>query len=121
MPRDATELLIDILRSANDVMDYVAGLDFDAFVRLPYDDRKTYRAIKNAIAEMGQAIKSLPQEIKDRNASIDWPGLAGLRDIVAHQYHRIEMEMLWPVIKDEFPALVQVAEAELRCYILKPK
>lgn len=120
MARDATELLDDILKSANDLMHYADGLDFNTFVSLPYDDNKTYRAIKNAISEMGEAVKRLPLEITARNPAIEWRGLAGLRDIVSHQYHRIEMEMLWPVIKEELPTLVEIVEVELQ-YFAKPK
>lgn len=119
--RDATELLHEILRAAQDIVEYADGLDFDVFLRLPTEDGKTYRAIKNALAEMGEAIKGIPAEIKDRHPSIDWRGLSGLRDIIAHQYHRIEMELLWPVVKEEFPSLVEAMETELHCNIVKPK
>src|ERR1700747_2631597 len=47
--RDATELRHEILRAAQDVVEYADGLDFDAFLRLPTEDGKTYRAIKNAL------------------------------------------------------------------------
>jgi uncharacterized protein with HEPN domain len=51
---------------------------------------------------------------------IDWRGMSGLRDIVARQYHRIEMELLRPVINDEFPPLIEAMEAELQTSITKP-
>lgn len=121
MARDTIELLNEILRCARDVVDYAAGSDFHVFLRIPAEDGKTYRAIKNALAELGEAIKGLPTEIKDRRPSIDWRGLSGLRDIVAHQYHRIEMEMLWPVVKEEFPALIEAVEAELQRNTTRPQ
>jgi len=120
MARDATELLNDILRSVDDILEYVAGLDRDAFLGLPDADGKTYRAIKNAISEMGEAIKGLPKEITDRHPSVDWRGLAALRDVIAHQYHRVDMEMLWPVVHEELPAFAQELENEVRRQASKP-
>jgi uncharacterized protein with HEPN domain len=46
-------------------------------------------------------------------AAFDWRGMSGLRDIVAHQYHRLDTARLWPVITEEFPELIAAVEAEL--------
>lgn len=111
--RDTAVLLNDILEAATDVIDYVGSIDSAAFNKLPADDRKTYRAIKNAISEIGEATKSLPEEITGRHPNVDWRGMSGLRDVVAHQYHRLDTERLWPVIKDEFPDLISAVQSEL--------
>lgn len=111
--RDTTAILNDILEAATDAIDYVENLDPAAFDKLPADDRKTYRAIKNAITEIGEATKSLPSEITDRHPNVDWRGMSGLRDVVAHQYHQLDTERLWPVIKDEFPNLISAVQSEL--------
>lgn len=37
-------------------------------------------------------------------------GLAGLRDIVAHQYFRIDMERLWPVVSEEIPSVIPILD-----------
>ena len=113
MARQSGELFRDILEAARDIVGYTDRLVLDAFTRLPSEDGKTFRAIKNALAEIGEAVKRLPPEVKEKHPEIDWRGMSGLRDIVAHQYHRLDMSMMWPVARQELPALVQAMEAEL--------
>jgi uncharacterized protein with HEPN domain len=121
MARQATELLREISQAAQDVVDYTDGMNSDAFLDLPSKDGKTFRAIKNALAEIGEAVKNLPPEVKEKHPSIDWRGLSGLRDVVAHQYHRLDMEMLGLVVSEELPALIEASESELNCTVIKPK
>ena len=113
--RGAADLLKDILEAATDVIAYVEYLDRQSFIGLPSNDKKTYRAIKNALSEIGEAIKSLPKGVTDRHPNVDWRGMSGLRDIVAHQYHQLDVERLWPVVKDELPDLVAAMQSELDC------
>jgi uncharacterized protein with HEPN domain len=112
MTRDLGDRLADIDAAASDILGFVAGLDEAGFARLPQHDRRTYRAIKNALAEIGEAIKALPPELLAAHCEIDWRGFAGLRDIVSHQYFGIELPRLWPTITDELPLLIGAVRAE---------
>ena len=58
MPRsDVRELLLTIVAAATDAESFLVGLTPEAFERLPSDDPRTYRAIKNAVSELGEAVK----------------------------------------------------------------
>jgi len=72
-----------------------------------------HRAVKNALVEIGEAIKALPPEITHRRPGVDWRGLAGLRDVVSHGYFALDQERLWPVIRDEVPTLLAAVREEL--------
>lgn len=110
MARDLDLLLADILDASRAVVACAAGLDQPAFEQLPRTPDFRYRALKNALTEIGEAAKLLPQEFRDRNPEIGWRGLAGLRDIVAHQYFRIDMKRLWPVVSEEIPSVIPILE-----------
>jgi uncharacterized protein with HEPN domain len=99
--RSVAERLLDIREAATDLRDIVADMDTDAFHALPHADRMAYRAVKNALAELGEAVKSIPEDIRKRHARVDWKGFAGLRDLVAHQYFGIDTSRLLPIIKNE--------------------
>lgn len=113
MTQHLRDRLVNIQAAATDILGFVDGLDEAAFVALPQRDRRTYRAIKNAIAEIGEAIKALPSEIPAGHPDIDSRGFAGLPDIVAHQYFGLELPRLWPTIADELPPLMAAVEAEI--------
>jgi uncharacterized protein with HEPN domain len=111
--RTTRERLIDIRDAAQDLLDFVGTMEGEAFHILPATDRMAHRAMKNAMAEIGEAIKALPPEITLRHPEVDWRGFAGLRDVVTHAYFGLDQERLWPVIRDEVPGLLAAIEQEL--------
>jgi uncharacterized protein with HEPN domain len=111
--RGARDRLEDIRAAAANALAFAAGLDEAAFAALPASDRRTWRALKNALAEIGEAVKDLPPGVAARHPGIDWRGFAGLRDVVAHRYFVLELPRLWPVVAEEIPALLTAVEAEL--------
>lgn len=110
--RGARERLEDVRTAAEDALAFTSGLDEAAFIAMPTADRRTYRALKNALAEIGEAVKLLP-ELLARHPRIDWRGWAGLRDVVSHQYFSLELSRLRPTGSDELPALLATVIVEL--------
>jgi len=88
--RSSAERLLDIREAATDLRDIVADMDTDAFHALPHADRMAYRAVKNALAELGEAVKALPEDVRKRHPEVDWKGFAGLRDVVAASRAKIK-------------------------------
>ena len=113
MPRRPEERLEDIRDAAVDLTHFVEAMETEAFHALPYADRMGFRALKNALAELGEAVRALPADIMERHPDVDWKGFAGLRDMIAHQYLGLETRRLLPIIRDEVPALLAAVEAEL--------
>lgn len=113
MPRSVESRLRDIHEAATDMRDIVESMDTAAFHALPHADRIGFRAVKNAITELGEAVKALPVEILARHPVVDWKGFAGLRDLATHQYFGLDARRLLPIIRDEIPVLLAAVEAEL--------
>ena len=114
MPRTVADRLLDIREAATDLCDFVADMGTELFHALPHADRMGYRALKNALAELGEPAKAIPEEVRKRHPGGDWKGFARLRDLVAHRYFGIEASRLLPVARDEVPALLAAVETELR-------
>lgn len=112
--RSVSERLQDIHEAATDLRDFVADMKTEAFHALPHADRMAYRAAKNALTELGEAVKAIPEDIRKRHATVDWKGFAALRDLVAHQYFGLDTSKLLPIIRDEIPDLLAAVEAELQ-------
>jgi uncharacterized protein with HEPN domain len=113
LTRTVAERLTDIREAARDVIDIAGAMEDGAFHALPHADRIAYRALKNALTELGEAVKALPPEVTARHPNIDWRGFAGLRDVVSHGYFGLRQDLLWPIVRDEVPQLLAAAEAEL--------
>lgn len=60
---------------------------------------------------MGEAVKKIPDEIKNKYSVIEWRKIAGMRDILIHQYFDVDLEILWDIIKNRLPELkVKISE-----------
>jgi uncharacterized protein with HEPN domain len=101
MPRDFRVLLDDILEACRSIQSYTSDLSFPAFSA----DKKTVDAVVRNLEIIGEAIKKLPEEIRDRNPDVPWKKIAGLRDILIHEYFGIDLEIIWDVVTNKLPSL----------------
>ncbi len=106
MSRDPRLFLEDIRESCLKILRYTEGLDFDSFS----SDEKTKDAVTRNLIIIGEAVKHLPKELQDRYAQVNWRSIAGLRNIVVHEYFGVDEEILWDVITNKVPELLQVVE-----------
>lgn len=103
MPRDYRVYLDDILEAVARIREYTAGLGFAGFAQ----DRKTLDAVVRNLEIVGEAVKGVPPTIRDQCPGIEWKKIAGLRDILVHEYFGINVEMIWDIVQNKVPVLEQ--------------
>jgi uncharacterized protein with HEPN domain len=62
---------------------------------------------------IGEAVKHLSPETLAAAPDVQWAAVARLRDLIAHEYFRIEMDLILKIVADDLPAL-ETAVARLR-------
>ena len=100
MKRTADILLGDILESSELLQRYTCGLSFEEFSA----DTEKQDAVARRLEIIGEAVKRLPQELRDRYDDVPWREIAGARDVLIHEYFRIDLELAWETVRDEIPA-----------------
>jgi uncharacterized protein with HEPN domain len=101
MTRDYRLYLGDILRSISKIERFVDGYNYEAFKA----DDKTVSACVREIEVIGEAAKQIPSEITAQHLNIPWSLMAKMRDKMIHWYFEIDEEIVWKVIKEQFPTL----------------
>ena len=60
---------------------------------------------------IGEAVKRIPESMKEERPDIPWRRIAGLRDVLIHQYLRVDLEAVWAIVRDDLHEFKQaVAE-----------
>ena len=62
---------------------------------------------------IGEAVKRLSEELKNRHPDIPWRNIAGLRDVLIHDYMGIDLETVWNLIGHNLPGLKETILGEL--------
>ncbi|MBS3134787.1 DUF86 domain-containing protein [Candidatus Woesearchaeota archaeon] len=60
---------------------------------------------------IGEAVKNLPKDFRNRYSHIEWSDIAGFRDVVIHSYFAVDLDKVWNVIKDDLPKLKKDIES----------
>jgi uncharacterized protein with HEPN domain len=103
MSRDYRLYLDDMRAAAEKVLRYTQGVDLTRFM----DDEKTFDAVVRNLEIIGEAAKHVPSEVQARYPRVEWRSIAGLRDIVAHEYFGIDEDILWDIIANQVPELLE--------------
>ena len=101
MPRDFEVYLEDILQAIAKTRSYVAG---ETRVSLAQDSMRIDAVIRN-LEIIGEAAKMIPESIRIEYPNVEWKKIAGLRDILAHHYFEVDLDIVWDIVQNKLPEL----------------
>jgi len=76
-------------------------------------DWQATAALERFLEIIGEAVKRLLPDLRDRCPQVPWKEIAGTRDRLAHGYDVIEHEVLWDAVQNDGPILLEVADRML--------
>ena len=86
--------------------DFLEGISEDEF----YENVEKQDAVLRRLEIIGEAVKHLPDEIRENHPDIPWRQIAGMRDIIIHEYFGITLEMVWIVATEDILDLKRKVE-----------
>lgn len=99
MSREYVDYIADIAESVEDILAFTAGMSYQDFT----NDKKTQYAVIRSLEIMGEAAKKIPDSIREKYPGVPWRQMAGTRDKLIHEYHGVDLSIIWAVVEDELP------------------
>jgi len=90
-----------ILKATQEIAVFINGMTKRQFLR----DTRTQGAIFYQIAIIGEAIRQISPDFKQKYATIKWSQITGTRNRLVHDYLNIDLNLLWQISKKDIPQL----------------
>jgi uncharacterized protein with HEPN domain len=104
--RELSDYIDDIINSIADVADFTRGMSYEMFAA----DKKTVSAVIRCLEVLGEAAKHIPASFRKKHSAIPWSKMAGMRDILIHDYMGVDLMTVWKVSQERLLELKPLLE-----------
>ena len=97
MKRNIRIYIEDILECIDKIEEYTKEISENDF----YENTQIQDAVFRRLEIIGEAVKNIPFEFKDKYSEISWKKIAGMRDILIHAYFGVNLKRTWKVVNED--------------------
>lgn len=101
MKRNITVYIKDVLENIKHAETFTEDVTYEEFIK----DKKTSYAVVRCIEIMGEAVKNIPDDVREKYPDIPWKKMAGIRDKISHFCFGIDMKKVWLAVKRDIPQI----------------
>jgi uncharacterized protein with HEPN domain len=87
------------------ILDAITNIELD-----PAGDRRARQLVERNLEILSEASRRLPKELKDLEADIPWRAVAGIGNILRHDYHETYPAVLWDTCNKDLKPLKDAVE-----------
>ena len=109
MKKEPRVYLEDIYESIEKIEEYTANASEEAFLSSTEQQDSVIRRLEI----IGEAVKNLPDELRQKYPEIPWKQVAGMRDILIHEYTSVSIKRVWSAVKKDLPVLKKIVQTML--------
>jgi uncharacterized protein with HEPN domain len=99
--RPYSDYLEDILEAIEEIVSFVEAMGLDAFL----SDRRTNLAVIRALEIIGEAVRHIPEGVRNNHPQVLWQEMMAMRNMLIHQYFGVDLEGLCRTVEEDLPAL----------------
>ena len=103
MTRDMRLYIEDILGSISKIERYTNDINENEFLT----NTQIQDSVLRRLEIIGEAVKNIPDDFRNRYPQIPWKRIAGLRDVLIHEYFGVNLRRAWKVVKEDILSLKQ--------------
>jgi uncharacterized protein with HEPN domain len=103
LKRDLSAFIAHILESISLIESYTSQMSREDFLK----SRQIQDAVMRRLEVIGEATKNIPPGFREEHPDIPWREIAGMRDVLIHEYFGVDLELTWRTVKENIPYLKQ--------------
>jgi len=100
-PDNAEKHIEEILRLIGEIEGFLQGVSFDEFEH----KRSINYSVLYALLLIGETVKKIPLSFRAMHPNIAWKEIAGMRDVLIHDYLETDLEIVWKTVQKSLPEL----------------
>jgi uncharacterized protein with HEPN domain len=102
--RKPTLYLEDIQQACDDILNFTQNINSAEDLQ---NDRRTFLAVVRCLEIIGEAARQMPKVFREKHPEFPWRETASLRNVIAHEYFGLDIDIIWDVIQTRIPVLVE--------------
>lgn len=107
--RNDNDLIYDMYEALHRIKTYIDTMSYETFSQ----DTRTQDAVIRNLEIIGEATKQLSETVRTRHPDIPWRSMAGMRDCLIHDDSGVNLDIVWLVVNQDLPVLLQSVAAML--------
>jgi len=110
MPPDDRDVahLWDMLQAAESARVFVGEMSLQEF--LANESAMVRRAVERELEILGEAGRRISDEFQQAHTEIPWKDIVGLRNVISHQYSKVDYGEIFRIVKRRIPTLIDQLE-----------
>jgi len=109
VPKSPLPRLTDIVEAIERIKLVVQDLTLETFE----NDWRRHWLVERGLEVISEASRHLPDELKARRRDIPWRKIAGIGNVLRHDYERVSAPVIWKLVVEDLPVLEQACRQEL--------
>lgn len=93
-----------MLQAAQQALEHARGLTEAQFMSSTLHQD----AVLRQVTIIGEAAKRVSEVFRSGHPQVPWRKIAGFRDVVVHDYFRVNLEEVWRIVREELPPLIDL-------------
>jgi len=92
----------DILTSVTEILQRTEAMTLEDFQQ----NQTIKKAVLYDFVIIGEASRNVPVAIQSKYRNIPWRLMGNMRNVMAHEYFQVDLEIIWHTIQNSFPTLM---------------
>ena len=102
--------LWDMIEAARAAVDYTENLTLEKFLATDRERDIMRLAVERQLEILGEAARRVSSQFREAHPELPWREIVGLRNVISHEYDKVNYESIFRIVRDRLPVLIAMLE-----------